>query len=89
MTIIEYTLEDTPEGGKRPSFVTDGGYWLNYDGSEAMIGVGLEGSIPEGVKTFTLDELVERQLAIHATYPFRMHWKGGYNPVPEVGLTKK
>ena len=83
MTVIEYTLEDTPKGGEIPSFVTDGGYWMNLD-SEAIIGVGLEGSIPDSIKTFTLDELIARQLAIHAKYPFVMHWKGGDNPVPEV-----
>ena len=89
MTIVEYILDpqDKPRSFHPktiPSWITDGGYWLNYDGSEAMIGVGSEGSIPDGVKTFTLEELIARQLAIHAKYPFKMHWKGGDNPVPEV-----
>ena len=89
MTVIEYILDpqDKPRSFNPktiPSYVTDGGYWINHDGSEKMIGVGLEGSIPEGVKTFTLEELIARQLAIHAKYPFKMYWEGGYDPKSEV-----
>jgi len=76
MTIIEYILD--PQDKPRsfypktvPSYVTDGGYWMNPDGSEKMIGIGLEGSIPDTITTFTLEELQARQLAIHAKSPMR------------------
>ena len=67
MTIIEYILNsDRPS---IPSYVVDGGYWMNPDDSQKMIGVGLEGSIPDNIETFTLEELQARQRAIHADYP--------------------
>ena len=66
MTIIEYELNS----GKPtiPTYVTDGGYWQNPD-DKKLIGVGLEGSIPDSVETFTLEELQTRQVAINAKYP--------------------
>ena len=80
MTIIEYKLD--PQDKPRsfypktiPSYVTDGGYWMNPDGSEKMIGVGLEGSIPDTITTFTLEELQARQRAIHAKYPMKVNEK--------------
>jgi hypothetical protein len=74
--IVEYKLDpqDKPRSFHPktiPSWVTDGGYWINPDGSEKMIGVGLDGSIPEGTATFTLEELQARQLSIHASYPMK------------------
>ena len=74
MTIIEYILDpqDKPRSFHPktiPSYVTDGGYWMNPDGSEKMIGIGKEGSIPDSLTTFTLEELQARQRAIHAEYP--------------------
>ena len=76
MTIVEYILDpqDKPRSYNSktiPSYITDGGYWMNPDGSEKMIGVGLEGSIPDVVTTFTLAELQARQRAIHAEYPMK------------------
>ena len=78
MTIIEYILDpqDKPRSfnPKRiPSYVSDGGYYLNPDGNEKMIGVGVEGSIPDSVETFTLAELQARQRAIHAEYPMKVN----------------
>ena len=75
MTIIEYKLDpqDKPRSFHPktiPSYVTNGGYFMNPDG-EKMIGVGLEGSIPDSVETFTLAELQARQRAIHANYPMK------------------
>jgi len=64
MTIIEYT----PEGGRVPNFVADGGFWVNPD-DDKIIGIGLEGSIPDSIRTYNLEELQTRQLAIHAKYP--------------------
>jgi len=64
MTIIEYTLDP-----QVPSYVEDGGYWRNPDDSDKLIGVGIEGSIPDNITTFTLEELQARQLAIHAEHP--------------------
>ena len=77
MTIIEYKLDpqDKPRSYHPktiPSFITDGGYWGNSDGSEKMIGVGLDGSIPEDSTTFNLAELQARQRAIHAQYPMKV-----------------
>ena len=74
MTVIEYILDpqDKPRSFNPktiPSYVSKGGVFLHPDGSERMIGVGVEGSIPDDIKTFTLEELEERQLAIHAQYP--------------------
>ena len=76
MTIIEYILDpqDKPRSFNPktiPSYVTDGGHWINPDGSEKLIGVGLEGSIPDNIETFNLEELQARQRAIHAKYPMK------------------
>ena len=78
MVTVEYILD--PEDKHRsyspktiPSYITDGGYWMNPDGSEKMIGVGLEGSIPDDATTFTLAELQARQRAIHAEYPMKKY----------------
>ena len=77
MVIVEYILDpqDQPRSFNPktvPSYVTDGGYWGNPDGSEKMIGVGLDGSIPEDSTTFNLAELQARQRAIHAQYPMKV-----------------
>ena len=77
MVIVEYILDpqDKPRSYHPktiPSFITDGGYWGNPDGSEKMIGVGLEGNILEDATTFTLAELQARQRAIHANYPMKV-----------------
>ena len=45
---------------------------MNPDGSEKMIGIGLDGSIPDTITTFTLEELQARQRAIHAQSPMRL-----------------
>ena len=79
MTIIEYILDpqDQPRSHHPktlPYYVADGGYWENPDGSEKMIGVGKEGSIPDSVTTFTLEELQARQRAIHAETPMKKEW---------------
>ena len=76
MTIVEYILDpqDKPRSYSPktiPSYITDGGYWMNPDGSEKMIGVGLEDSIPNDATTFTLAELQARQRAIHVEYPMK------------------
>ena len=77
MTIVEYILDpqDKPRSYSPktiPSYITDGGYWMNPDGSEKMIGVGLEDSIPNDATIFTLAELQARQRAIHANYPMKV-----------------
>ena len=64
MTIVEYDLVDNAT----PSYITDGGYWYN-PANEKVIGVGLEGSIPDDATTLTLAELQVRERAIHANYP--------------------
>ena len=77
MTIVEYKLDpqDKPRSYHPktiPSYITDGGYWFNPDGSEKLIGVGLEGSVPDDATTYTLAELQARQRAIHANYPMKV-----------------
>ena len=77
MMIVEYILDpqDKPRSYNPktiPSYITDGGHWSNPDGSEKMIGVGLEDSIPDSATTFTLAELQARQRAIHAKYPMKV-----------------
>ena len=73
MKIIEYILDpqDEPRSFHPktiPSYVTDGGWWINPD-DETMIGV-LVGSLPDGIKVIeTLEELQARQRAIHAKHP--------------------
>ena len=79
MTIVEYILDpqDKPRSYHPktvPSYITDGGYWFNPDGSEKLIGVGLEGSIPDDATTFTLAELQARQRAINAEYPMKKYY---------------
>ena len=76
--IVEYKLD--PQNKPRsfhpktvPSFITDGGYWLLPDGSEKMIGVGSEGDVPDTMVAYTLEELQERQLAIHAEHPMKQN----------------
>ena len=68
MTVVEYTITDE---GRIPDWISDGGYWSNPDGSEKLIGVGVEGSIPDSLETFTLAELQARERAIHANYPLK------------------
>ena len=77
MVIVEYILDpqDKPRSyhpKTTPSYITDGGYWMNIDEGEKLIGVGLEGSIPDDATTFTLEELQTRQRAIHAKYPMKL-----------------
>ena len=76
MTIVEYILDpqDKPRSYHPktiPSYITDGGHWVNPDGDK-IIGIGKEGSIPDSVTTFTLEELQARQRAIHAKYPMKV-----------------
>ena len=68
MTIVEYELNLSKP--TIPTYVTDGGYWINPD-NDKLIGVGLEGSIPDSISTFTLEELQTRQLSINANYPLK------------------
>ena len=62
MIIVEYDQSNLP------LYMTDGGYWTNPD-NEKMIGVGIEGSVPDDATTLTLEELQARERAIHAKYP--------------------
>ena len=78
MTIVEYKLDpqDQPRSYHPktiPSYITDGGYWGNPDGSETLIGIGLEGSIPDSLTRFNLEGLQARQRAIHAQYPMKAY----------------
>ena len=75
MTFIEYKLDPQDEPRSYhpktvPDYVSDGGYWINPD-NEKMIGVGVDGSMPDATPTFNLEELQERQRTIHAKYPMK------------------
>tara|TARA_Y100001949_G_C15906588_1_gene295001 strand:+ start:244 stop:555 length:312 start_codon:yes stop_codon:yes gene_type:complete len=79
MTIVEYILDpqDKPRSYHPktiPSFISDGGYFVNPDG-EMMIGiVESDDDVPDGIATFTLAELQARQRAIHAETPMKKEW---------------
>ena len=62
MIIVEY------DKGNPPPYITDEGYWTNPD-NKKMVGVGIEGSVPDDATTLTLEELQARERAIHAKYP--------------------
>lgn len=62
MIIVEYNK------GNPPPYITDEGYWTNPD-NKKMVGVGIEGSVPDDATTLTLEELQARERAIHAKYP--------------------
>ena len=79
MRIVEYILDPQDESRSFhpktiPSFITDGGYWFNSDGSEKMIGIGSDdGEIPDTMVVYTLEGLQVRQRAIHAVYPMKVN----------------
>ena len=83
MRIVEYILDPQDKSQSYhpktiPSFITDGGYWFNPDGSEKMIGIGSDdGEIPDTMTTYTSEELQTRQLGIHAKYPMYVDAKDG------------
>ena len=92
MVIVEYILDpqDKPRSYNPktiPSFITDGGHFFNPDGSEKMIGVGLEGSIPDDATTFTLAELQARQRAVHADYPMKKYNHDIVDPLLKDDMT--
>ena len=97
MRIVEYILDpqDKPRSYHPktiPSFITDGGYWFNSDGSEKMIGIGKdEGEIPDTMVALTVEELQARQRAIHAEYPMKVnyHPDGDDMTVDEVNAAVK
>jgi len=68
MTIVEYTLTDE---GRIPDFVTDGGHWWSHD-NKTLIAAMSDDNVPDGVETYTLEELQARQRAIQAKYPMRV-----------------
>ena len=67
MIVVEYT---STGAGRTPDWISDGGYWVNKD-DNTRIGVGVEGSIPDSIETFTLAELQARQRAIQANHPLQ------------------
>ena len=76
MAIVEYINDpqDQPRSYHPktiPSFITDGGYWMNPD-DEKMIGIG-DGEVPDTMVVRTLEELQARQRAIHAKYPMKKY----------------
>jgi len=80
MIIVEYDQSNLP------LYMTDGGYWTNPD-NEKMIGVGIEGSVPDDATTLTLEELQARERAIHAKYPRTKNLPLLIQPEPQITLT--
>ena len=80
MIIVEY------DQGSPPPYMTDGGYWTNPDNYK-MIGVGIEGSVPDDATTLTLEELQARERAIHAKYPRAKILPLLYSGEPQIILT--
>jgi len=72
---LEYKLHAPMNGHgmSTPSFITNGGHWYNDD---KMISVEPDTEpeyyVPETVKTFTVDELKARQVAVHAVTPYKV-----------------
>ena len=88
MIILEYSLE-AGEGGMRcPPWVDDGGYFKN-SADDTMIGMTRDNPeipIPLTVHRLTVEELEERQVAIHNVTPMVAF---SHNPyAEEVELTE-
>ena len=76
MRMLEYKLHAPMNGHgmSTPVWVTNGGHWYNND-DNTMIGFApdtTEYYIPDSVDFKTLADLKERQLAIHANYPYKV-----------------
>lgn len=73
--IIEYMLVREMDLKRAPSWIEDGGYFQNPDDFTLIGWSPDEGQrdyyIPDSVVVLTREELVARQLAIHAKYPAR------------------
>ena len=80
MIVVEYTLTGA---GRIPDFISDGGYWRSIEDPQKLIGVGVEGSVPDSLKTFTLEELQARQRAIQAIDPMKKVVNGTFYPHSE------
>ena len=73
MTFVEYINDPQNKPRSfhpktRPTWVTDGGHWWSPE-DEKMIAVVSDDNIPEGVTTYTLEELQARQRGIQARHP--------------------
>ena len=76
MKMLEYKLHAPANGVGMsiPPWVHNGGHWYNGD-DYTMIGFSpdtTEYYIPDSVEFKTLADLKERQLAIHANYPYKV-----------------
>ena len=74
--MLEYKLHAPANGVGMsiPPWVHNGGHWYNGD-DHTMIGFSpdtTEYYIPDSVEFKTLADLKERQLAVHANYPYKV-----------------
>lgn len=77
--IVEYMLNieerDGQKVGVTPAWVTNGGHFYDPD-TKTMIGFcpalsNRNWYLPDTVVTYTLQQLQERNIALHARYPFK------------------
>jgi len=66
MKLVKYKLVDR----QIPSFATDGGYCWNPDDDTMICILADDTEHPDSTTVLTLDELIERQLAIHTKHRF-------------------
>ena len=76
MKMLEYKLHAPANGVGMsiPPWVHNGGHWYSGD-DHTMIGFSpdtTEYYIPDSVEFKTLADLKERQLAVHANYPYKV-----------------
>ena len=76
MRMLEYKLHAPANGVGMsiPPWVHNGGHWYSGD-DHTMIGFSpdtTEYYIPDSVEFKTLADLKERQLAVHANYPYKV-----------------
>ena len=76
MKLVKYKLVD----GQIPSFATEGGYFSNSEDDTLICVMADDAEHPDSTTLLTLDELIERQLAIHAKHRFIKA------PEPAIGM---
>ena len=67
MKIVEYLLGPY-DSGKTPSWIDDGGHFVNPADS-TMVGATTHKKIPQEINILTAEQLEDRQVAIHSVTP--------------------
>ena len=71
MKIVEYLLGPY-DSGKTPSWIDDGGHFVNPADS-TMVGATTHKKIPQEINILTAQQLEDRQVAIHNITPMIKH----------------